>query len=204
MWDTRSRSRVTHNWPPRTRASCTVFQRGHADMRLACRGARANENGLGWPSVCACIPVRQLARHRQQTWRQRLLPPRPPRMLATCCYAAAPAQRFRGRTLEDSAPTPQRSWNHRAAATQHHCCQPATIAGCTPRCRQPSQHLRPCREREHNRQKIWPSQTTTPAAASPDPCLSTTNRRKIACEVLFTLLAVFGRATTPPIISVRV
>ena len=69
MWDTRSRARATHNWPPRTRASCTVFQRGHADMRLACRGARANENGLGWPSVCACISMRQQARHRQQALR---------------------------------------------------------------------------------------------------------------------------------------
>ena len=44
-------------------------------------------------------------------------------------------------------------------------------------------------------EKIWPSKTTTPAAASPDPCLGATNGRKIACEVLFTLLAVFGRAT---------
>ena len=154
MWDTRSRARATHNWPPRTRASCTVCQRGHADMRLACRGARANENLLGWPSVCACIPMRQQARHRQQALGQRPPALRAPRSLAKCGDTAAPAQRFRGRTLEDTATTPRCSRNHHAAATQHHCCQPAAIAGCTPRCRQPHQRRRQCREREHDREDL--------------------------------------------------
>ena len=63
--------------------------------------------------------------------RQRCLALRAPRSNAKRRDAAAPAQRFRGRTLEDTAPAPRCSRNHRAAATQHHCCQPAAIAGCT-------------------------------------------------------------------------
>ena len=58
-------------------------------------------------AVCA-----KRARQSRQTRRQRRLPLRSPRTLATCRDAAAPAQRFRGRTLEDVVPTPRRSKNH--------------------------------------------------------------------------------------------
>ena len=56
--DTRSRSRATHYWLPRSRASCAVCLRGHADMRHARRGALANKIWLPCPSagitiVCA-------------------------------------------------------------------------------------------------------------------------------------------------------
>ena len=154
IWTAQSRSRAAHYRLPYTRASCSVHQRGSADMRLVRRGARANENWLGWPSALSTCPMRKEARHRQQALGQRPLALRAPRSLAKCRDTAAPAQRFRGRTLEDAAPTPRSSRNHCAAATQHHCCQPEAIAGCTLRCRQPCQHWRQCGEREHDREDL--------------------------------------------------
>ena len=45
-----------------------------------------------------------------------------------------------------------------ATATQHHCCQPAAIVGCTPRTRQPRQHWTHSREREHDREDLTESE----------------------------------------------
>ena len=117
-----------------------------------------------------------------------------PRLCIQQCNAAAPAQRFRGRTLEDTAPAPRCSRNHRAAATQHHCCQPAAMAQAARHAAGSLTSTGDSAASASTIEKIWPSRTTTPATASPDPCLGATNGRKIACEVLFTLLQVFDRA----------
>ena len=78
-----------------TRASCSVHQRGHADMRYVRRGARANENGLCWPAACRVHTLLSKRGIASKRWGRDALPcdhhtrapkrgtmPRPPSVLA--------------------------------------------------------------------------------------------------------------------------
>ena len=177
--DTRSRSRATHYWLPRSRASCAVCLRGHADMRHARRGALANKIWLPCPSAgitIVCASKRGIAskrcgsdawpcEHRARTQKAATLP-RPPSVFARgrsktllqhldAAGIIAPQQR------STTAASPQRSQAARHAAgslasTGDSAASASTI------------------------EKIWPSKTTTPAAASPNPGLDANNGRKIA------------------------
>ena len=168
IWTARSRSRAAHYRLPCTRASCSVHQRGHADMRYVRRGARANENGLCWPSACrvrTLLSKRGIASKRcgrdalpsdhHARAPKRGTMPRPPSVLA--------GGRWLHRTNTSTAP--HATCGHHGSTTTAarkanslHAVQTVRLAGTSDVAASSSSTL-----------QIWPTRATTSAAPSLDP-----------------------------------
>ena len=159
------------------------------------RGARANENGLCWPAACRVHTLLSKRGIASKRWGRDALPcdhhtrapkrgtmPRPPSVLAGGRWIA-PHEHLDSSTSDLRPP--------RIHPPQ----QPARRTACTP-CRlfalraqvmSPRVRAPPCRS---GRLRPPPPQRPRWTLAPPPP-----NSRKMACEVLFTLLQVFDRAT---------